>query len=727
MASTASRIGVGEPFKLWTDPTGISTAIFSAHIDAALGGWTSAFARLGVTESNAVLQNLYPSIAQAISLFYQQRITEEQLKKLMEAQGADYEFAPVGGEHVLKTAWRSVVQDARPKFTPQDYLKWNRQGRLAEPELVEVLRQQGLVSPVERTMFLGHYENLPISVAIGLWYRGLITDATMRELMRANGFRDVDAAAFFSGLRSPVDINMALQLWRTGIYDRDAAKEVFKQNGLVGGAWQDLFLTSNTQRYSNSEGLVLWNREAITEAALDDILRFNGVERGIDRTNIKELAKGIPSPSDLVVFSVREVWNAPVVARFGYDQEFPPEFAYWMSKQGYDWSEDVPLPGGGVLPGVSWPRAYWRAHWQAISPQLAYQMHQRFRGDPANAATWSVPGIPPFTLDDVRTVLKIADYPPALRDSLTALSFNPLRVFDIRQGVMSGIRNRDWAVEKYLDRGSSPDNAAFLADLAVAKRDEANLKREKQEKEKAAREVLRLFRNGFFADDEAAARLVDLGWTLQAAKVALSSEQYKLMSQTIEQGIAAVKRDWMGGRTSAEEALARLKRLGVRDDYASQLITRFINVRGEARVMASSSRVIDWYKAGLMSEPDAIKRLQNLGWTDVDSLLAVAKANRDVAIAQQRLAESELQRRNAAAKTLQQASTQLRAAQLATQARMRVVTPIATLKKWVVKGIISCQEFIDRLESQGYEPNIAADYLKEVGLDNKDFACNGKS
>lgn len=726
MASTASLIGVGKPLVGWGDVFGLARSVVSAHTDAALAGWTSGLSRMGVNESNAVFQNLYPGIAEAIGLFYQNRIDDTQLKSLLEAQGCDYEPVPVIGEHILKRSWRAIVGDARPRFSPQDYLRWNRQGRLAEPELAEVLRQQGLTGPVEREMFLGHFENMPLQAAVGLWYRGIIDDAKMRLILRAYGFSDADAAFLFRGLRSPVDVNMAIAMFRCGMFDRDQAKAAFLANGLVGGAWQELFLTANTQRVSNSEALVLFNRGEIEAGTLDDILRFNGVERLFDRQKITQLAKAIPGPSDLVMFSVREVWNPPVVARFGYDDEFPAEFQYWMKKQGYDWTEDIPVAGGPAIPGVPWPKAYWRAHWQTISPQMAYEMYHRFRGDPANPATWSVPGIRPFTIDDVRTVLKIADYPPALRDQLAALSFSPLRLFDIRAGVTTGLQGRDWAIGKYLDRGNSPDNAAFLADLAIKRREEAAKKRELAEKEKAAREVIRLYHNGFFTEDEAAGRLVDLGWDLQAAKAAIAAQNYKLMNETIEQGIAAIKRDWMGGRTSAEEALQRMQRLGVRPEHASQLITRFINVRGESRVMASSSRVIDWYKAGLMDQATATQRLLNLGWTNVDALLAVAKANRDVAIAQQKLAASELQRQNAAAKTLQQNYERLQAAVRSTQARMRAVTPVATLKKWVVKGIISCAEFVDRLIAAGFEPAVANDYLRELGIDNKELKCNGQ-
>lgn len=118
-----------------------------------------------------------------------------------------------------------------------------------------------------------------------------------------------------------------------------------------------------------------------------------------------------------------------------------------------------------------------------------------------------VPGstepVPPVTMDVVRTVLRANDYAPRFRDSLAAISYNVLRLVDIRRIVQQSLRDpafaaraigwgplptsqfegeelslvtyvRAWAREQFLDRGQTPDSATVLAELSVVQGRQAN-------------------------------------------------------------------------------------------------------------------------------------------------------------------------------------------------------------------------------------------------------------
>ncbi len=125
-----------------------------------------------------------------------------------------------------------------------------------------------------------------------------------------------------------------------------------------------------------------------------------------------------------------------------------------------------------------------------------------------------VPGstepVPPVTMDIVRTVLRANDYAPRFRDSLAAISYNVLRLVDIRRIVQQSLRDpafaaraigynqppaneianeppefseqrlslvayvRAWAREQFLDRGQTPDSATVLAELSVVQGQQVN-------------------------------------------------------------------------------------------------------------------------------------------------------------------------------------------------------------------------------------------------------------
>jgi hypothetical protein len=198
----------------------------------------------------------------------------------------------------------------------------------------------------------------------------------------------------------------------------------------------------------------------------------------------------------------------------------------------------------------TWAQAHWREHWVNLSPsqiytglhrcrpidstrpggrraQLEYEADLRAleaRGPEANTVearyaiaqryssefgrVLTVPGsndpVPPVTMDIVRTVLRANDYAPLFRDTLASISYNTLRLVDIRRIVQVSLRNeafarqaigyappidnggpipppgqpqptgmtlpefvQAWAKEQYLDRGQTPEAAQSLSVLAI--------------------------------------------------------------------------------------------------------------------------------------------------------------------------------------------------------------------------------------------------------------------
>jgi hypothetical protein len=185
-----------------------------------------------------------------------------------------------------------------------------------------------------------------------------------------------------------------------------------------------------------------WLRKNISDLVLNDELQRRGYNGGeIER--LKQSTKVIPGVQDLVRLAVREAWNDQVAARFQYDADLPGEVGEWGAKQGLD---------------PDWIKRYWRAHWELPSPTMAYEMVHRLRpGKTQN----------PFTLDDMRLLLRTADYPPFWRDRLIEVSYNPYTRVDVRRMYKLGILDKQAVYDSYRDLGYDDVHAKNLTDFTI--------------------------------------------------------------------------------------------------------------------------------------------------------------------------------------------------------------------------------------------------------------------
>ena len=76
--------------------------------------------------------------------------------------------------------------------------------------------------------------------------------------------------------------------------------------------------------------------------------------------------KFLPPPSDLIRFSVRDVYYPEVIKKYGMDKEFPEKFVEEAKKLGMD--EEV-------------ARKYWIAHWELPSISAVFEMLHRLPKD----------------------------------------------------------------------------------------------------------------------------------------------------------------------------------------------------------------------------------------------------------------------------------------------------------------------------------------------------------
>lgn len=246
--------------------------------------------------------------------------------------------------------------------------------------------------------------------------------------------KQLEASLRASQQLEPAGIEALLSALRFGDIDNDT----FISEAAFGG------LASHRAEYYKSalksipsagQVQVAFLRGKISEAQHDNYLRINGFSDG-DINLIKQLYVILPPVNDLITFAVREVFTPETVEKFGQNEDFPEEFLTFAKQAGLD---------------EKWAKAYWAAHWDLPSPNMAFEMFQRRIIDG----------------DELKMLLKALDIMPFWRDKLIELSYNPLTRVDVRRMFGLGVLSEQEVYESYLDIGYSPKNAERMTDFTV--------------------------------------------------------------------------------------------------------------------------------------------------------------------------------------------------------------------------------------------------------------------
>jgi hypothetical protein len=622
-------------------------------------------------------RNLWPEPQEIMRLFYAGRLSENQLQDALAAHGIDYAHS----DDLNRYMWRNIVATSQPRFDMETHKRWWRKGLVSHPRGgYDAGHAKGLdLEEVRR--FMWEWDSLPLDLVAWLWRLGIVKDDdTLAALMKQHDYGEHQLEAF-------------KKAWRGGL------------NPL--------------------ESLTLWLRGIMTTKEVERNMRLAGVTDSNERAAYFRLAQNIPSPTDLIQFSVKEAWSPDVVNSLGYDLEFPKEFAYWMSQQGFGWSEpEKPGQPEGVA-GVPWPLLYWRSHWRPISPSQSYDMLHRLRPERIAFYQQSVPGVEPWTLEDVERSLKINDYPPALRARLTAISYRTLRLVDIRNAYRDGLIDEQNAEAEFMDRGYNKEHAVLARKLVIyGEERRQKLLRERTHRkyvERAANAILRQVEIGAIDPTMATPSLEGLGMEESTVRMALATVAIERGTKILTAVLNRAKRDYMSGRNTAEESVTRLEEGGFSADVSQQWVQRWRLERGEHWISLSAAKVVDMYKRFLLSYQDAIIRLRNLGLNDPEAFLMLAAAQQDIVKMQMVAAEAERRRSKAAADEMERLILQAERAAERYRAALRRLTPLATLKPWLLNGIISKYKLFERMKAQGYpDAEIRGYYKQWTGLSPED-------
>lgn len=567
----------------------------------------------------------------------------------------------------------------------------------------------------------GH-RDIPPAQAWRLFLLGKINfDRLMLSLRRA-GVHETDALLWHDLMRVAPDPMLILGAAAADLMTEVDASKLLAHHG---GKWEDWgrVMPLLQRPPTLAESFSMRRRDLMSRQEFEQNLKRLGVADERWRGWLTTMLDEIPPISDLIRFQVREAFSPAIANQIGLYDESPVQAADWMRKQGYGGDAGFDIVSDGIARPANWTDLYWAAHWQPISPTQVYHMLHRLRPDRVERYRAQGFNVQAFGINDVRRWLRIADYPPQIRDYLAAIAYTPMRLVDIRAKLRLNPdrATQVWAHDQLQDRGMHPDdawdNVRAWVDGEAAKARAWAKRVEQAAPAKLWAETERGYKLGTVTRDDARDIGRTVGLQAEAVNATLGTLDAARKNGIVRASVSTVRSKFLSGVLQRGEAKSQLTSSGIGAERANEYLDLWEIQRDGPRKALSVSESMDLMKRGLITPADAAQRLQNLGYRDVDGILLIARGAAELGEIQARAAASELKRRQAQAKELQ---AQIKAADaLARRMRndLRSLTPVATLKAWARKGVIGEDYFRARLAAMGYDPQTVDLYWSQVVIE----------
>jgi len=492
-----------------------------------------------------------------------------------------------------------------------------------------------LISPMtRRALYWSNAQNLTLAPSVDqilrTWTNGSLSDADLQCYLSLYGI----------ALPSPdvvrnLYVRDGAQLGLSG--PTPGAQQNIWQRVLLQHTWlpqvPDLFALINRGVLSEQTRLLWWRQLGITNQHL--------------RETVEQLRIYMPSPTEIIRYAVREVFNPELVQQLGLTREFPEDFRFWAEKSGI-LPQVLPDPAApGKTRTLDVAMAEWISHFVHASPTQSYQGLHRLRPDniervradlkqrldaevKAGLSTQAeadelVRGLKPITVSDVARLLKVNDYAPIWRPMLTAISDTPLTRVDIRRMLQVGELTEDELPGRYQDIGYSPSDsqrlAAFTVRLKARSAQQAVIRRSKQQ-------ITAAYELGVIGEIEAQAQLVSHGLTEPEAQRAIIGIQLELRVRYVRRAIRVVRDRYRTGAIDDSETEAELRRLSLDPQRIKETLELWrLERTGRAREV-STAQVLSLYREGVIMTAEATLRLGNLGYRTVDIRLLLEQAEK---------------------------------------------------------------------------------------------------
>lgn len=290
-----------------------------------------------------------------------------------------------------------------------------------------------------------------------------------------------------------------------------------------------------------------------------------------------------PSPSDVIRFGVREIYNTDLRSSLGLDSETPENFISDMVKLGY--SEQN-------------AKNYWASHWNPISSEQAIRLFQRGKIDAKQR-------------DEL---FKVNDVLPGHRELLTELSYNVISRVDLRRLYKSGIFNEEQVYKANLDYGYSPENAEHITRLVIEEYDP-------EDRELTRSVIISLYKGQILSRPETIDFLREIGYTEFQSQLLIENEEYKDEKRRQDKVITKYKSGFLKRKYSEAEVRSFLSSIGYNPSEVAEIIEDWFIELDSKRSLLTVGQITQMYKKHIILRETANEYLMLRNYTEEDAEL----------------------------------------------------------------------------------------------------------
>jgi hypothetical protein len=375
-------------------------------------------------------------------------------------------------------------------------------------------------------------------------------------------------------------------------------------------------------------------------------------------------------------------------------------------------------------------------HWSPISPTQSYEMFQRLRPNRIGRFGPDFARMRPFTLQDVRDMLRINDYPPSLRDQPTAIAYRRPRLVDIDRFFTSGQIDEEEVYELHLDLGYTVTDARMRTNW---------LKTEKLKKDYTAdekrwvRQIVKLYVMGKLTWTGGADKIIQFltgkplwvyfqpapvgadgalfAWAKNIAYHAMTTADIDIQVKEGNILMRLWRRRLYRGMNTFDEVKTEMAANG----WSTPGINRFIaEVQAElagGRLMLSTSWIKRMACTNCISIAMANDYLRNLGWVEPEIDWLLCDIERCVSAEQSAMQAKNARDTKTKAAALERQANALKRKRKEVLSTLNKQASPTKLRRYYVRNVINEEEYVSELQKRGFDEHAIELQLADAKID----------
>jgi hypothetical protein len=374
--------------------------------------------------------------------------------------------------------------------------------------------------------------------------------------------------------REQISINEAIEAYHRGVINENTLREILYTYGLNDENINRLVSISKSI-ITIADTISAFRHNEITKDEYDNLLKQNGVDER-NRRYFEIATKIYPSLSDLVRFSVREVFNSSVVERYKYAEDMPQRFIEEAKKAGLD---------------EEYAKMYWLAHWELPSISMGLEMFRR--------------GV--ISKDEFSELLKLQDIAPLWREKIIQVLYElPTRV-DLRRMYRIGVVDENYVYNTYKKLGYDEDTAKALTKFTI-------LTEGDEERSLSKSEILNMYEEGVIDEHKTLEMLVSIGYSDLSANLILNTKKVEISRKRLKDDIEEIKSKYLNNEITEESAHDNLLNFGLSESRVVNLLKEFNKAKVKQYKLLDKDEYIKAYKKNVINKEELIEYLKKLNY-----------------------------------------------------------------------------------------------------------------